>query len=349
MVSNHIFILNTFKENQILGPKEVEANFGVTPQQIIDYLSITGDSSDNIPGIPGFGPKTAAELLQKFGSLENLIKHPEQIGSKKKEEAFRAGAESAVLSRKLVVIDTAVEFPRDPSFFEIKPLKRKELIDFYSEMKFTSLIKELEESAPPEVRAAAPLEKIDYHTVDDVEAFHDLMHKLSEENEICIDIEATAILPLEAELVGIGFGVIPGESWYVPANGKLGLEHVLKGIKPLLENPKLGFYGHNIKYDYHVLRNYDIKISNITFDTILASYILNSHSRQHNLDTLTLELFGKVKIPIVNLIGKGKKEISMRDVPIPQVSEYCCEDVHYTIRLKQHLEKELDEEGSRMS
>ena len=158
---------------------------------------------------------------------------------------------------------------------------------------------------------------------------------------MCFDTETTHLRPLQAELVGLGFAIEPKKSWYVPVNGQLGLQKVLKGVKPLFENPHIGFYGHNVKYDFHVLANYGIHIRHLSFDTILASYILNSHNRQHSLDYLSLELFGKVKIPTTDLIGKGQKQITMDKVPIEKVCEYCCEDVDYTCRLKQVLEKEL--------
>src|SRR5262249_22758789 len=144
---------------------------------------------------------------------------------------------------------------------------------------------------------------------------------------ICFDTETTALNPMQAELVGIGFGVKSKQAWYVPVNGKLGLEQVLKGVKPLFEDSAHCFYGHNSKYDYHILQNYGITVANLCFDTILASYLLNAQRRSHSLDELALDYFGKVKTPISALIGKGAKTISMADVPLQTVSDYCCEDV----------------------
>ena len=154
-------------------------------------------------------------------------------------------------------------------------------------------------------------------------------------------METTHIRPLLAKLVGVGFCFKEGEAYYVPVNGRLGHERVLKALHPLFANPTLGFYGQNIKYDLHVLASEGIGVPNVCFDTILASYLLNTASRRHSLDSLALQYFGKVKTPIKTLIGRGKKEISMDKVPIQQVSDYCCEDVDYTFRLKQIFEKEL--------
>lgn len=346
LVDGKIKILNTFKDNLIMGSKEVEANFGVSPAQIIDYLAITGDSSDNVPGIPGFGPKTAAELLQKFGTLENLLSNPAQVGSQKKEEALRAGTESALLSKRLVAIDTEVPFPKDPHFLEVKSPKRAELVEFYTQMKFHTLIKELEESLPgtPPQATQAPEIQTEYTCVDDENSLALLLKELSGQKEICFNALASTEKPMLAELVGIGLGAKPGQAWYIPLNGKLGKKALVQ-LKPFLENPNHCFYGHNIKYDSHVLENHGITLGNLGFDTVLASYVLNSQSRQHGLDSLILEMFGKVKTPISTLTGKGKKEIGLFFVPIPQVCEYCCEDVDYTVRIKEKLEAEIKERG----
>lgn len=335
LVNSHVSILNTFKENLILGPAEVEAQFGVRPDQMVDFLSLTGDASDNVPGVPGFGPKTAAELLKSFGTLDYILDHPQEVPGKKKQEVLVQHREDALISRRLVTIDTHVPIPHDTEFYKLVSPNISELKAFYTGMDFQSLIRELSQSD----------EKSDavYTLVDDEESLKNLIHELQHHKEICFDTETTHYLPLKAELVGIGFGYEPKKAWYVPVNGNLGLEKVLLMLKPLFENPKHGFYGHNVKYDYHVMENYGIHIASVCFDTILASYVLNSHRRQHSLDYLSLEYFDKVKIATEELIGKGKKQITMREVPIDQVCTYCCEDVDYTIRLKEVLERELNE------
>ncbi len=340
LVNSHILILNTNKENQLIDAKEVEKIHGVLPEKMVDYLAMVGDSSDNIPGLSGFGPKTAAELIKSFGSLDYILAHPEEIPGKKKQETIVQQRSQALLSRQLVIIDTEIEFPQDWEFFKIKPPTFEPLKEFYSSMNFNTLMKELEQLFGPK-----DLGGEEYLLVDDEEAFQKLLVYLSTQKEICFDTETTALRPLQAELVGIGFAVEPKKGWYVPVNGKLGLDRVLNGVKPLFENPKIGFYGHNGKYDRHVLGNYGISIQHLCFDTLLASYVLNSHQRQHSLDNLSLEYFGKVKIPISDLIGKGKNQISMRDVPLEKIATYCCEDVDYTCRLKQVLSEQLQARG----
>ncbi len=350
LVNGKVKIIHTHKENAIIGSEEVEAQFGVPPSQIVDYLAITGDASDNVPGLSGFGPKTAAELLKKFGTLDYILDHPGEVSGAKKQQTIVQERENALISRRLVTIDLHVPVPHETEFYRLKPPKIDETRHFFTEMNFRSFYKELEAAteaekiAAPETGTTQPTpHKITthYHTIHTQEELEHLVEKLRKEKEICIDTETTSVRAMEAELVGIGLGVKPGEAWYIPLNGLIVPQKVISTLKPLLENHSIGFYGHNIKYDMHVLKNHGLNLKNICFDTIVASYILNSHQRQHSLDQLSLEYFDKVKIPISDLIGKGKTQTTMKTVSIPLVTDYCCEDVDYTCRLKQVLQEQL--------
>ncbi len=332
-------LLDVYKENQIVGREAVLAKFGVPPEKIVDYLSLTGDSSDNVPGVPGIGPKTAAELINSFGSLDNLLQQIDQIPGKKKQELFEKHANDALLSRALVTLDKEVDFPKEESFFHLKKSDEGALKEFYKGVRFSSLLKEMEKGAPSEVNNKR------YQLVDEEKSLKDLITHLEKHTDICVDTETTAIDPMRAELVGIGLGVSPEESWYIPCNGQMGMDVVKKLLKPLFSNPKLRFFGHNLKYDLHVLRRAGLRPAQIGFDTIIASYLLNTHSRRHSLDELTLENFNFVKTATSELIGKGKSEITMKEVPIERVSNYCCEDVDYTIRLKNLLQPQIAERG----
>jgi len=347
MVNDQINILNTFKDNLILGPKEVEENFGVPPHLMIDLLAMTGDSSDNVPGIPGIGPKTAASLLKEFGTLDYLLNNPQSLPGKK-QELFVQHADQARLSKQLVTIHTDVDFPKESSFFEIKPCDTKLLKEFYASMNFNSLIKELEQSTPPAAKEVQlqlfPDEPVKYTLVDDEDSLKELINYLSKHKEIAITVKGNEeCQPVKCEMIGIGFSVKAKEAWYVPVNGRLGLQAVLKALKPLFEQPDLQFIGHNAKFDILLLENYGIKLQNIAFDISLASYLLNSHLRQHTLEHLMLDNFGKVKMPLSTLIGKGKKLLPLAEVPIAQVCSYVSEEADYTIRLKDILEKQLNE------
>jgi DNA polymerase-1 len=343
LVNDKILVLNTHKENQFLTPKEVEQQFGIPPHQMVDFLAMTGDASDNIPGLPGFGPKTAAKLLQSFGTLDYLLDHPMEIPGKKQQEVLLQEREKALLSRRLVMIDTDVPIPTDPTFYKKTEPSFASLKEFLASMNFSSLIREMESQAIVEGRPSRAEEEVSYQLVDDEHALSELVDYLLTQKEICVDTETTELQPIKAKLVGVGLGIHPAKAWYIPVNGQLGLTKVVTALKPVFENPHIGFFGHNLKYDYHVLENVGIHIAKISFDTMLASYLLNSHSRQHSLDHLALELFDKIKIPIQDLIGKGKKQLSMEDVSLERVCQYCCEDVDYTVRLKQVLAPQLEE------
>ena len=337
LVDDKIVQLLVHKDNLIVDTAKVEELFGVKPNQMLDYLAIVGDASDNIPGIEGFGPKTATALLGEFGTLDNLLAHPEKIKGEKKQEILRTQASAALMSRILATLDTNVPFPKEPLFFQRKDANRIELSQFYHQMNFNSLLRDLE--SIPEKKQHA--EKQIYHLVDDEPGLLALLKKLSEAKEVGLDTETTSLSPMQAELVGIGFCIEPGEAWYVPCNGQLGKEKVLSLMKSFFIQAKCSFFGHNIKYDLHILQNAQLPLPHVSFDTLVASYLLNPQSKRHGLDHLALEKFNKVKIPIEQLIGKGKQQISMWDVPLELVSTYCCEDIDYTTRLKELFEAEL--------
>ncbi len=337
LVSDKVFVLNTFKENLIIDRKGVEEIYGIEPEQIVDYLAIMGDASDNIPGVSGCGPKTASELLKKFKSLNAILEKPEILESKKLIEKFALEKENALISQKLATIQTDVPIPRDIPFYQIKQPNLPKLQELFQEMEFHTLIKEIVPITLPTEKKSSP-----YILVEDEETLKKVIQELFTKKEIVIDTETTSIEPMLAKIVGIGLGAEKDKIYYIPLNHKLEESKILALLKPLLESSCLTFIGHNIKYDMHVLLNHKICLKNIGFDTMIASYILNAHQNRHNLDTLTLEKFGHTKIPIENLIGK-KGQISMMDVPHRMVADYCGEDVDYTLRLKEVFEKELKE------
>lgn len=329
LVSDKIFVLNTYKDNLILDTKGVKEHFGVFPNQIADYLALSGDASDNIPGVEGFGPKTAEALLNEFHTLENIYDNAEKIKGKK-GELLRDQKEQAYLSQKLAQLDFNIDVPKSKDFFTLKPAK-EELKQFYIEMKFLKFLKEL-----------SPTEEGDgnYELISDLAT----LEKKLISKEIAIDTETTSLNTMDAKLVGVGFAISEKKAFYLPLNGSIEKEKALAFLKNLIEKRDLKFFGHNIKYDIHVFKNQDIDLQNISFDTLLASYLLNPQSRRHNLDILTLEKFNKVKITIESLIGE-KNQKSMEEVELSKISDYCCEDALYTFRLKKLFEKELKEKG----
>jgi len=343
LVSNRVSMIHTHKENLIIDRDQVEKIYGVKPEQIVDYLAIMGDTSDNIPGIPGFGPKTASSLLQEYGTLENLLRNLDTMTNKKRADKIREHEEDARLSQQLAMLILDVPYPKDVNYYKLKNPDLETLTALYQDMNFSTLLKELGEETS--IANVPNDEKNEYQIIDDLAALELLMTQLSKEKTIVFDTETCELQPMKARLVGIGFCTTAGKAWYVPTNGQLGLETVLEKVRPLFENPEIGFIGHNIKYDLHILLNHGIEVPTIAFDTMLASYLLNPQNNRHGLDHLSLEKFGKVKTPIKDLIGTGKKQKSMVDVPIEEVGPYCCEDVDYTFRLKELFEKEIKQES----
>ena len=342
LVNDRVSILNTFKDNLISGPKEVQEAFGVTPAQMIDYLAITGDASDNVPGLPGFGPKTASMLLQQYGSLDYILQHPEVVTGKK-NEVIKEHTKQVLMSRELVTIHTDVDFPRNSAFFALKPPVIEPLKEFYASMNFNSLIRELDQEPSAVSGHTEAAETLSYTLVDTEEALSNLAEFLSRQTKVGISVKGTHEQPIKAELVGIAFGETPGTAWYVPVKtGNWGLEYLLQILKPVFENPKITFFGHNIKFDYLLLQNYGIEIASICFDTMLASYILNSHSRQHSIEHLMLEHLGKTKKTLSQLQGKGKNAIQIADIPPELMLPFCCEEVDFICRLETILRSQLE-------
>lgn len=343
LVNDNINILNTFKENQILGPKGVVEAFGVQPNQMIDYLAMIGDASDNVPGIPGIGPKTAAALLNACGTLEYILKHPECAG--KKEESIRQHIEQAKLSRQLVTIHLDIEVPVEDDFYKVKPTNFEALKQFYASKDFNSLIRELEQqhAGQAEVIQTISQEPVSYKLVNSVEELKNLVENLSKQTEVAISTLGSHEQPLKAEIIGIAFSAAAHAAYFVPFNGDISQKELTDALKELFEHSKVQFYGHNIKYDFQLLANIGIKMRHISFDTNLASYLLNSHTRQHSLENVMLNLFGKVKPPLTDLIGKGKKALSPAQVSPELMCAFVGEAADYTFRIKQIFYKQLKE------
>ena len=337
LVSSSTFLIHAHKDNLLVDATKVKELFGVSPLQIPDYLALIGDSSDNIPGVAGIGPKTATALLEEYSSLETLLSEADLIPGKK-GELLRQGKESALLSKKLALLDLSVEIPSTLDFYQKTDPSPEKLKEFYQQQHFLSLLKEL-----PHSKEMVEKEEVNYTTITSLEELAALSSLLKEHKQICIDTETTELSPMKASLVGVGLGVLPKTAWYIPLNAMLPKKEVLRFLEDLFKQSDLSFYGHNIKYDLHVFLNEGLPLPKIDFDTILASYLLTPHNPRHNLDALSLERFQKTKISIEDLIGKGKKQISMQEVPLDLISVYCCEDVDYTIRLKELFFKELKE------
>ena len=344
LVSEKVKVLQTHKDNLIIDSKGVVEKFGVLPEQIIDYLAIMGDSSDNIPGIPGFGPKTASELLGKHQTLQNILDNPDILEKKSRIEKVKKERDSAIISRKLATIDTGLKIPEKEDFYQLPSDISDELVTFYEEMNFRALLKGVTEGRVPPKISTPKIVQTKYTVVDDEKSLTNLIKQLAEAKEVSLNLETTSLDKMLGEIVGFGLTDRETSAWYIPLNGALGVEKALKLLKPFLETYQR-FFGHNIKYDMHILANHDIWIGGISFDTMLASYLLNSNLNRHNLDDLVLEHFDHKMTPLSDLVGKKKKDepSNISEVEVGKVSNYCGENVDYTFRLRKSFLPRLKE------
>lgn len=343
LVDHHVDMIQPHKDNLVVDRAMVKELYGVFPEQITDYLAIIGDSSDNIPGIQGLGPKTAVKLLDRFHDLERLYKDLDLIDNEKQRQKIFDAKELAFLSKQLATLQLDVPIPQELSFYKKKAPDPMTLYAFYERFGFKTLIKELPADAI-EKKEEKP-KKLHEVICYDVETVKNELQKLEAHEEICLDCETTSLDKFEAEIVGIGLGAKEHHLVYIPFNGSIPLETLVEILGPFLQNPKLSFYGHHIKYDLHCLRNMGLFPKKISFDTMIASYVVQPENNRHNLDDLSLEILQLKKIPIESLIGSGKTQKSMKEVRIEDVARYCLEDVYATIELKKHFEPLIEKNG----
>jgi DNA polymerase I len=346
VVDKHIHILQTHNHNLILDQEGVSNKFGIPPEKMIDFLALVGDASDNVPGVPGIGPKTAAALLQKFGDIDSILSSIDDVPGKKKQQSLRENQEMLMLARKLVTLDTKipVSLPTEEKHLLLPP-KSKELKDFLLDYSLSSLINDIERlphsastSTLPEIASSPALPETSYHLVNTQEEFNDLLTILKNEKEICINTQSSSLSLLQSEIVGIGLCIQEKIAYYVPFNGEIPLNSLKKEFQNLFDDQNISFFAHDVKANLHILANAGLTLKNISWDTVLASYLLNAHHHKHSLENLLLEHFGKQKTPLSDIIGKGKKRIPMHEVTLETLRDHSCEDVDYTLRLKNLLE-----------
>jgi len=341
VVSPRIKLYDTMKET-LTEEKDVIARFGVEPSRFPEVIALMGDSSDNIPGAPGIGEKTAVKLLKEFGGLDALLERRDEIKNAKARKAVAENMENIKLSRELATIHP--EVPLDVS---VKDLKQGEpewqkLLELFRRFELSSFLKLIPE------QGAASTGKTEYVTVLDKEVLDEAVGSVTD--EISIDTETTSRSPVTAELVGISCSTDPEKASYIPlthaypgAPGQLSKEDAFGRLRPVLENPEINKVGHNIKYDLIVLKNEGIGIKGIGFDTMIASYLLNPNRTTHNLEDVCLEYLGIKKLSYNDVTDRGK--MNFREVPVDKAAAYSGEDAAVTLKLKRHLEPELQKQG----
>jgi DNA polymerase-1 len=374
LVGESVYLLNpgrggpTGVEPEWVSQENAGEKFGIPPEQIPDYLALVGDTSDNVPGAPGVGPKTAVKLLKEYGTLEEILSHAPDLSGKRARESLTENADLVRLSKELVTIQTDVPIELDLDAWKVQEPNREALRKLFVALEFRRLAERFtgpgEEASTEDGAAAEPEVPIEYTLVKNAEEVADLVDRIREAGLVSVDTETTSQEATQADLVGISLSIAEGEAFYVPLahrrSGELALDDGGSGapanlpplsspeMEPLvsiLEDPAVQKVGQNLKYDLLVFEGAGVVVRGMAFDTMVASYVLDPNRRQHSLDALALTLLGHRMIPFSDVAGKGKSQISFAEVSLDRASDYACEDADFTLRLKNLFEPQLEEHG----
>ena len=355
LVSSKIRLFDPMK-SKVIGEKEVNEKFGVKPSQVIDVQSLAGDSSDNVPGVPGIGIKTASELINKYKTLENLLSKASEIPQNKRRETLLSNKDKALISKQLVTLKNDVTLKIDATEFIIKDVNRKKLYNFLREMEFNRLLSQAisfyGEPGNKDLKEKNLIKKkvIDtksYKTISKKDQLDELVKKLNESSIIAVDTETSSLNPQDADLVGVSVCYEPNNAFYIPVGHKekteLKKDIVLKKLKPILEDASIKKIGQNIKYDFIIFKNHDIELSPVD-DTMLLSYTLDAGNNRHNMDTLSELHLGHKTISYKEIVGTGKKQLNFSEVDLKSATAYAAEDADITLRLYKILSERVSEE-----
>ena len=341
-------------KSRVLGNKEVKEKFGVEPSKVVDVQALAGDSSDNVPGVPGIGIKTAAELINKYKSLETLLEKAHEIPQNKRRETILENKNKAILSRKLVELKNDVPVKQKIETFTLKKINKEKLYDFLREMEFNRLLSqvisrygETFEQKVKNLKKTPIFDLKKYQTILKINQLEEWIKKIEEKGIVAVDTETSSLNPHEANLVGISLCSGPGTACYIP------LEHitekvlekkiVLKKLKNILQDKSIKKIGQNIKFDFIILLRNEIKLDPIE-DTMLMSYALDAGKHRHNMDNLSEIHLNHKPISFKEVAGTGKKQISFNKVPIKLATQYAAEDADVTFRLYTFFRERLDKE-----
>ena len=342
-------------KNKFITPEDIVTKFGVGPEKVIDVQSLAGDSSDNVPGVPGIGVKTAAELINKYGTLEKLLDNAQEIKQNKRRETLIENKDKAIISKKLVTLMKDAPVERKLEEFHLKKIDKDKLYKFLREMEFNRLLSSvisaygeplLEETAKetkPE-KKHQNISKKNYHLITNEKEIDEWINEAEEAGELAIDTETSSLDAHQADLVGISLSTKIGKACYIPIGHKfkgcLKKETVIKKLKPLLEDKSVKKIGQNIKFDFIVLYKHGINMNSME-DTMLMSYVLDAGKNRHNMDTLSEIHLQHKTISFKEIVGTGKKEINFSDVELDKAMEYAAEDADITYRLYKIFSKNL--------
>ena len=345
LVNDHVSLVNTMTDTS-MDADGVMQKFGVTPEQIVDYLALTGDKADNIPGVEKCGPKTAAKWLNAWNDLEGVMANaPDMKG--KIGEYLREALETLPLSRDLATIRGDLDLEEDVTQLTRGPVNEAALREFLQHNEFNSWLRELGAGDESQQSKVEPK----YTTILEMAAFKQWLERLEQSDLVAFDTETTSLDPMQAELVGLSFAIDAFEAVYIPvghnypgAPDQLDRDAVLDALRPLLEGKSPKKVGQHIKYDMNVLSRYDLQVDGVAFDSMLESYVLNSTGSRHDMDSLALKYLGHQTTHYEDIAGKGAKQISFSQVSIEVAGHYAAEDADITLRLHQHLWPRLQAE-----
>jgi len=350
IVTPHITLVDTMS-NTLLDENGVFKKFGITPIQIVDYLTLVGDTSDNIPGVPGVGPKTAVKWLNQYGNLGNIIKHADEISGKVGEN-LRAHLPKLPLMKELVTVKQNVACDLTLHDLTKKPADAKQLIELFKHYEFQTWLAPLLHAEPHHTHTAKTAEKVAYETIFTDAEFTKWLHKLKEAKVFAIDTETTSLNFMQAQIVGISFAVSPKEAAYVPlmhdylgAPAQLDRTEVLAHLKPLLESSQHHKIGQNLKYDMHVFANHGIELKGVAFDTMLEAYILNSTVARYDMATLALKYLGLAITTFEDIAGKDSKQLTFNQIKLDTAAPYAAKDADITLRLHDNLWPQIETTG----
>lgn len=349
LVSDHVSLINTMTDTR-LDRAGVMEKFGVSPEQMVDYLALVGDSSDNIPGVEKCGPKTAVKWLSEYGTLDKLVQNADSIAGKIGEN-FRAALGHIDLSRTLATIKTDCDLPYSITDLKASEPDKKQLQELFHSLEFKSWAAEPGDEKPSAEKTAAVALERHYGVITAKKDFDAWMKKIESAELVSMDTETTSLDYMEAGIVGLSFAVKPGEAIYIPlahdyvdVPAQLDKKTILDKLKPWFENEKHAKLGQNLKYDKHVLANEGISLRGIRHDTMLESYVFNSTATRHDMDSLAEHYLGEKTITFEELAGKGSKQLTFNQIDINKAGEYAAEDADITLRLHQKIWNQLRKE-----
>jgi DNA polymerase-1 len=358
LIGSHVSLLNPGRrgpaavEEQWVTPENAHERLGVPPERVVDYLALVGDASDNIPGVRGVGEKTARKLIEEYGDLDTILERAQDVKTKRAREALLDEADNARLSRELVTIRRDVPVELDLEAFQAEPWDAAALHELYTELEFHSLLQKLEVEAEP-IAAETTC-----HLVTDVNEVGAIVEEARAAEVVALDTETTHIDPVRADLVGLSLALGDGRAWYfsfahclpdgeltdapppvnLPPLGDPGMQALVE----LLEDPGVPKAGHNLKYDWLVLRRAGVELAGVVYDSMIASFVLDPGRRSHGLDALAREHLGLQLTTYADLAGKGKSERPFAEVPQGQAAPYCCADADTVLRLREYFAAQLE-------